>query len=349
MRTVALGLTLILVACGSGPAQDDFKLPGDPNNYGPVERFENMKIPADNPLTLEKAALGRQLFFDKRLSGKGDRSCYSCHLNDKGLTDGLPKNTNAATGAPLARHTPSLWNIAYQPYWYWDGRAATLEGQALAAWKLANMGAKDAKEDKVRADIIETLQKLYGDQFQKAFGGPADEKKAVQALASYMRTIISKSTPFDRWFYGKDEGAVSESAKRGYKLFNDKEKARCVNCHSGFFFTDWQFHNVGIGMKAEKPDVGRLAFDPAKDPKNTGAFKTPSLRDISDSAPYFHDGSVATLEEAVKLMLAGGIDNPHLDKTNLQPANLTDAEVKDLIEFLKSLDEPTKLSEPKLP
>ncbi len=344
------GVGLLLAGCAGRPAQEAFqperlKLPSDPADYAPVERFEAMKVPADNPITADKATLGWQLWFEKRLSGDGTRSCYSCHVNENGLTDGLVKNTSAFDGKPLARHTPTLWNIGYHAEWYWDGRAKTLEGQALAAWKLANMGAKDPKEDEIRDDVIARLNavKGYRDQFQKVFGGPATETNVTQALATFMRTIVSRDTPYDGWMRG-DEKAVSEAAKRGEKVF---EKANCTNCHSGVFFTDQQFHNVGVGMKAEKPDVGRFAV--TKIEKDTGAFKTPTLRDVVDSAPYFHDGSVATLEEAVKLMSGGGLDNPYLDRVNLQPVNLTGAEFEELIEFLKSLDEPTKIPEPRLP
>lgn len=344
MRRPWIGFVLGAAAIGSCQGSGGFQLPADPADYAPVEKFEAMKIPAENPITLEKAALGWRLFFDKRLSGDGSRSCYSCHLNEKGLTDGLPKGTGAY-GKALARHTPTLWNIGYHAEWYWDGRAKTLEKQALAAWKLANMGAKDPQKDEIRADVLAKLNSVagYKAQFQKVFGGPATDENVSQALATYMRTIISRDTPYDRWQRG-DAKAVSDGAKRGWDVF---QKAKCTNCHSGVFFTDLQFHNVGIGMKAEKPDIGRLAQ--TKIEKDTGAFKTPTLRDVSDSAPYFHDGSVATLEEAVKLLVGGGIDNPHLDKVNLQPATLTDAEVKDLIEFLKSLDEPATLPVPKLP
>ncbi|MGH2628728.1 MAG: cytochrome-c peroxidase [Anaerolineales bacterium] len=339
---------VLVATLPAAPAADSsveqLKLPSDPANYAPLARYEPMKIPEDNPLTVEKATLGWQLFFDPRLSGDGKLSCYSCHLNDKGLTDGRP----VAIGAfekKLTRASPTLWNIGYQQEWYWDGRAKTLEGQALAAWKGANMGGKDAVKDEIRADIIAALNAVQGyrEQFRRVFKEEANEKNVSKALATYMRTIVSGSTPFDRWQEG-DEKAVSEAAKRGFKAF---EKAKCTNCHSGVLLTDQQFHNVGIGMKAEKPDVGR--FTVTKVEKDTGAFKTPTLRDITDSAPYFHDGSVATLEEAVKQMLAGGIDNPHLDRANIQKASLTDEEVKDLLELLKALDEPTTLKQPKLP
>ena len=335
---------VVLLACNGGPQDQNLPLPSDPKNYAPLEKYEPMKIPADNPITQEKANLGWQLWFDKRLSGDGPRSCYGCHVNEKGLTDGLAKNTNATTGKPLPRHTPTLWNIGYHAEWYWDGRAKTLEGQALAAWKLANMGGKDKEKDEIRADIVATINKAYGEQFQKVFGGPATEKTVVQALATFMRTIISKDTAFDRWQKG-DEKAVSDGAKRGWAAF---QKAKCTNCHVGFLLTNLQFHNVGIGLKDGKPeDPGR--FTVSKVEKDTGAFKTPTLRDVARSAPYFHDGSVATLEEAVKFMVGGGKDNPYLDKVNLQKADLTDAEVADLIEFLKSLSESARIPEPKLP
>jgi len=158
-----------------------------------------------------------------------------------------------------------------------------------------------------------------------------------------MRTIISKTTPFDKW-QGGDATAVTDAAKRGYDVY---KKAKCDNCHVGALFADQQYHNVGIGMKAKEPDLGRFVVTKAD--KDKGAFKTPTLRDIAESGPYFHDGSVATLEEAVKLMVGGGLENEHLDKVNLVKAEITSDEVKDLIEFLKSLTETAELKEPKRP
>jgi cytochrome c peroxidase len=313
-------------------------LPSDPATYAPLKRYEPMKVPADNPMTAEKAALGWQLWFDVRLSGDGKLSCYSCHVNEKGLTDGKALG-EGAFGKKLTRSSPTLWNIGYHAEWYWDGRSKTLEGQALAAWKGVNMGAAKPEEITAKLNAIAGYKK----QFQKVFGGEATPDNVSKALACYMRTIISQTTPFDRWQAG-DEKAVSDAAKRGYAAF---QKAKCDNCHTGVLFTNQQFHNVGIGMKAEKPDPGR--FTVTKNEKDTGAFKTPTLRDIAESAPYFHDGSVATLEEAVKLMVGGGVDNPHLDKVNLAKADLSDAEVKDLIEFLKTLTETMEIKEPKRP
>jgi cytochrome c peroxidase len=325
---------LAVSACNAGPA---FTLPGDPAIYAPHPKFEAMKIPADNPITAAKAELGWKLWFDKRLSGDGTRSCYGCHVNEKGLTDGLALNKGAYEKA-LTRHTPTLWNIGYHAEWYWDGRSKALEGQALAAWKLANMGAKDKDKDEIRSDIVARLGELYKDDFQKAFGAPATEKSIAQALATFMRTIIAKDSDWDR-------GTMGDAAKRGWEAF---QKAKCTNCHVGAFFTNLQFHNVGIGLKDGKPaDPGR--FNVTKKEEDTGAFKTPTLRDVARSAPYFHDGSVATLEEAVRFMAGGGAENPHLDRKNLQKAALSEAEIKDVVEFLKALTERARIPEPKLP
>jgi cytochrome c peroxidase len=345
-RAFILSLTAVLLwaACSTQPEAPVFEpeiaaLPADPADYAPVPTYEAMSIPADNPITAEKAALGRQLFFDMRLSGDGSRSCYSCHQCDLGLADGKP----TAVGAferPLTRNSPTLWNIGYHSEFYWDGRANSLEGQALAAWRGGNMGAGD-NLDQIVGQLNST--EGYASQFQSVFGGEATPDNVSQALTTYMRTIVSHETPWDAWQAG-DQSAVSEAAKRGFEAF---KKAECNNCHDGVFFTDLQYHNVGIGMDAEEPDVGR--FRVTENESDTGAFKTPTLRDISQSAPYFHNGSSTTLEEAVDIMLGGGLDNPHLDRTNLKKADLSAEERSDLIEFLRSLDQACNLSEPPLP
>lgn len=303
----------------------------EPAPYAPIDQMEAMKIPDDNPMTADKISLGHQLYFDKRLSGDGQFACYSCHLNEHGLTYGKPLGTGPF-GKKLPRNAPTMWNIGYHPEWYWDGRAKTLEGQALAAWKGVNMGADPEK-------IAATLSGIpgYREQFQKVFAQDPTPENVSRALAAYMRTIVSKETPWDR-------SAASAKALRGYEIFKN---AKCENCHSGFLFTDLQYHNTGIGMKAAEPDLGR--FNATKIEKDRGAFKTPTLRDVADSGPYFHDGSVATLEEAVRIMVGGGIDNPHLDRTNLQKVPLSAGEIRDLVAFLESLDEPTTLPEPQLP
>lgn len=318
-----------------------FALPDDPlddDGYDPIERYEAMAIPADNPLTPEKAALGWQLYYDSRLSGDGSRSCYSCHVCEKGLTDGLP----VAIGAfdkQLTRSSPTMWNVGYHENLYWDGRAGSLEAQAAAAWKGANMGASDPEA------IVAALNALpgYREQFEAVFGEPATVDNVPAALATYMRTIVSDDTPWDRWQKG-DEAAVDEAAKRGWQKFQD---FGCTGCHAGVLLTDQQFHNVGIGMDKDTPDLGRHAVTQAD--RDRGAFKTPTLRDITQSAPYFHDGSVATLEEAVRFMLGGGLDNPWLSRDKLKAQQYTDEDVADLLAFLESLDQPCDLVAPELP
>jgi len=305
----------------------------------PLARYEAMEVPADNPTTPEKAALGRQLFFDKRLSGDESRSCYSCHVCEHGLTDGLPKAIGAFN-KPLPRSSPTLWNIGYHKLFYWDGRSPSLEKQAMAAWQLGNMGAKDHE-----TEIVAKINGLQGyhSQFHKVFGGEATAENMMQAISAFERTIINGDTAWDRWQAG-DQSAASESAKRGFEVF---KAAKCNNCHDGVLFTDQQFHNVGIGMDAPEPDLGRGKI--TNRPEDTGAFKTPTLRDIAKSAPYFHDGSVATLEDAVDLMLNGGKPNQYLDKKNLEKRTIPPDQRRDLLEFLRSLNVDCRLSEPPLP
>jgi len=305
----------------------------------PLVRYEPMEIPADNPSTPEKAALGRQLFFDKRLSGDESRSCYSCHVCEKGLTDGLAKAIGAFN-KPLPRSSPTLWNIGYHKMFYWDGRSPSLEKQAMAAWQGGNMGAKDKE-----AEIVAKINGLegYHSQFHKVFGGDATAENMMQAISAFERTILSGDTAWDRWQAG-DQSAASEAAKRGFEVF---KTAKCTNCHDGVLVTDQQFHNVGVGMDAPEPDKGR--FNATKKEEDTGAFMTPTLRDISKTAPYFHDGSVATLEDAVDFMLNGGKPNQYLDKKNLEKRTITPEQRRDLLEFLKSLTVDCRLSEPPLP
>jgi cytochrome c peroxidase len=300
--------------------------------------FEEMPVPADNPMTPEKVALGRQLFFDKRLSKDGSRSCYSCHVCEKGLTDGLPLAVGAGD-KKLTRSSPTLWNIGYHTQYYWDGRSGSLEKQAVAAWSGANMGA-DPNE------IVKTLDAMpgYHDQFQKVFGASASPENVGKAIAAFERTIYCGTTPHDRFEQG-DKKAMSEAAQRGWKVW--REKAGCGTCHAGILFTDLQYHNVGVGMDKPEPDIGRKKVSSAD--ADMGAFKTPTLRDIAKSAPYFHDGSAATLEEAVDYMLSGGRPNQWLDTKNLKKVDLGKEERADLIEFLRSLTCDCALKEPRLP
>ena len=299
--------------------------------------YEPMPIPPDNPMTPEKVALGRQLFFDERLSGDGSRSCYSCHVCEKGLTDGLAKSVGAFN-KQLPRSSPTLWNIGYHKEFYWDGRSPSLEKQAMAAWTGANMGAK-ADEIAVKLNALQG----YRAQFQKVFGADATPDNIVKAIAAFERTIISGDTAWDRYRAG-NQSALNASATRGWNIF---QAIKCTNCHDGVLLSDQQYHNVGIGMDLKEPDVGR--FKVTNKPEDTGAFKTPTLRDIAESAPYFHDGSVATLEEAVDIMLGGGKPNPYLDNKNLEKRNVLPDQREDLLNFLRALNVDCGLKKPALP
>ncbi|MFQ5601039.1 MAG: cytochrome-c peroxidase [Candidatus Krumholzibacteriia bacterium] len=325
-----LGLGLSDLACG-GSEQEGDRTGAMPSGKPPWEvpdDFEPVPIPPDNRMTLAKVDLGRRLYFDKRLSGDGKLACYSCHVCDHGLTDGR-RTAIGAFGKNIGRSAPSMWNVGYHDSLYWDGRAPSLERQAMAAWKGGNMGARPDS-------IVEVLNQdaEYHAAFHEVFGAEVAPELVTKALGAYMRTILCFDTPFDRYQRGV-AGAMSAAAVRGWEVF--RGKAGCGTCHAGFLLTDLRYHNVGIGSRKSSPDIGR--FKVTKATRDTGAFKTPGLRDVSRSAPYFHDGSVATLEEAVEIMAGGGVANPHLDP-QLEDRKLTGQEKKDLVAFLEALDCP---------
>ena len=334
-----VAITLI-IGCGKNitPTAETFTPEIQPLPAG-LTTYEAMPIPADNPMTQEKVALGRQLFFDERLSIDGSKSCYSCHVCEKGLTDGLPKAIGPGNKT-LPRSSPTLWNIGYHKEFYWDGRSGSLEKQAQAAWTGGNMAVGDKT-----ADVVARINALQGykAQFQTVFQSDATVENMMKAIAAYERTIISGNTAWDRWRAG-DQTAMSQSAVRGWNIF---QAIKCTNCHDGVLLTDQQYHNVGIGMDQEKPDVGR--FTVTQKPEDTGAFKTPTLRDIAKSAPYFHDGSAKTLEEAVDIMLAGGKPNQYLDKKNLQPHKILPDQRESLLDFLRALSVDCNVTKPPLP
>ncbi len=346
---MALCLAIGFAACASGTeeatAVDEAaaaptfpELPG----YAPIE------VPADNPMTAAKVALGKQLYYDQRLSGDGQRSCYGCHVQENGLTDGLPLAVGAFDRT-LTRSSPTMWNVGYYPQLYWDGRSGALEAQVKGAWGGGNMGASGNDGAPSMDDISTQLNEIpgYQQQFTAVFGEPATPDHVAFAVAAFMRIIVSTDSRWARHQSG-DESAFNDQEKRGGEIFS--EKAKCTNCHDSILLTDMQFHNIGIGMEANSPDVGR--FKVTTQERDTGAFKTPTLLDISKSAPYMHDGSVATLEEAVDLMLAGGLPNQWLDEVNLEEtknANLSAEEKADLLAFLRALDVNYTISAPTLP
>ncbi len=328
-----VGAALIAAGCTRGSEEEEAAEAAFPQ----LEGYEAMKIPSDNPMSAAKVALGKQLFYDRRLSGDGSRACYDCHLAEHGLTDGQP----TAIGAyekKLPRSSPTLWNIAYHAEFYWDGRSPSLEAQVKGAWSGGNMGASGQDGRPSLEDICAQLNEIQGyrRRFQEVFGGPATPDRVAMAIAAFERTIVANNSAWVRFRQGEPT-ALSEAGRRGGEVF--KGKARCVNCHDGLLLTDLQYHNTGIGWdprRKELADLGR--YNVTKNDRDRGAFKTPTLLDIAESAPYFHDGSVATLEEAVDLMLQGGRDNPQLDRANLlPPVELTAQERADLLQFLREL------------
>ncbi|MBX3125977.1 MAG: c-type cytochrome [Polyangiaceae bacterium] len=309
-----------------------------------------MPIPEDNPQTDAKVALGHQLFFDKRLSADGSRSCYSCHLNEDGNGGKEPKAIGALN-KQLPRHSPVIWNVGYLGAFYWDGRSASLEDQATAAWAGGNMGVGKDNLDKKAAEIekISEYKKQFGEVFPKEGVTPAT---IVKAIAAYERTLVCDDTAYDKYAKG-DDSALSQQQKAGLELFLGK--GGCTVCHTPPFFSsafsvkEGVYFNTGLGTKDKKEedvDVGRQAV--TKKDGDWAAFKIPSLRNVAKSAPYFHDGSVASLEEAVRLMAAGGLKNKNLTPV-LTDKKLTDEEIKSIVQFLSALDCNKSLEEPKLP
>jgi len=293
-------------------------------------------FPKDNPYTPEKAALGKMLFFDTRLSRDRNLSCASCHNPSFGWEVPFAKAIGAG-GKPLGRHAPTTVNLAWSQNLFWDGRAPTLEAQARGPIEA------DVEMDLPLAEALTRLQGVegYRQAFQRAFRSDGlTEANILKAIATYERTLVTGITPFDRWVRG-DAKAISESAQRGFALFNGK--ARCASCHAGWNFTDDKFHDVGLGSA----DTGRSVV--SKKPEDAFAMKTPGLREIVSRAPYMHDGSLASLEDVLKHYVSGGVARP-TRSTLMQPVGLTATEVDDVVAFMRTLSSPQSVvAMPNLP
>lgn len=295
-------------------------------------RPETIEYPDGVAPATAKIELGRALFFDTRLSGNQKQSCASCHMPELGFGDGTSKG-RGTMGGGLPRNTPHLYNLAWNVAFFWDGRAQSLEEQALGPIQAPG------EMNMPLPRMIETLDKLtaYKAQFRDVFGSEEiNPERVAQAIAAFERTLISRNAAFDRYQAG-DRNAMSPEAVRGLALFTGK--ARCVQCHDGPNFTDNSFHNIGLG----DADPGRAKI--AKDPGLSGAFKTPGLRNVALTAPYMHDGSQKTLEDVLQHYNRGGKKTPHLDKL-MQPLKLTDGEIRELIAFLGALTDPVRVDRP---
>ncbi len=329
---------------------------------GLMKLAAKINVPISNPITKGKYELGRQLYFDPRVSLDGTVSCATCHNPDKGWTDNMAVSIGI-DGQTGGRSAPTVLNTVYGRTMFWDGRAPSLEGQAQGPIQNPiEMGKQSYKE------IIERLRKIpgYHEQFQKVFGTTVTLDGMAKAIATFERVAaLSGNSKYDKYREG-DMKALSDAEKRGMVLFGLRlhpdddfktdvvlQKANCTACHSGANFTDEEFHNLGVGWDVSKKqfaDLGRWAVEPygARFDGSMGAFKTPTVRDAERTGPCMHDGSIETLEQVVDHYDKGGTPNPALDK-DMKPLKLTPTEKADLVAFMKALSGETKKAADLLP
>lgn len=357
-------LALLLLSLGAA-----LRVAAQPLGLPPVP------IPEDNPQTPEKIALGERLFNDVRFSSNGQVACANCHSPSSVFTDSPLKVSVGVDGLTGTRNAPTVVNAAYNLTQFWDGRSPTLEDQALHPFvnpvEMA-LPSHDPILEVIRAD------RDYVRDFRRVFGVRAEDiriEHVTQAIAAFERTLIAGDSPFDRWYFGGDENAISEAAKRGFEVF--LTDGRCVSCHTiehdHALFTDHRFHNIGVGVNAMQDRIEELAkaflvakqrgvdvdvavlsdadtshlgrFAVTGDLSEIGAFKTPTLRNIAVTAPYMHDGSIATLREVIEhynnggVLPAGAPVNPFLSG-GIRPLNLTEQQIDDLVAFMESLTSP---------
>ncbi len=296
--------------------------------------------PPTNLSYSEKVELGKQLYFDTRLSKNNTVSCAFCHNPGTGFADARQVSIGAF-GTAGGRQAPTVYNTGFIPFQFWDGRAGSLEEQAIGP--IHNPVEMAEQHNTVVPKIAKIA--AYHRQFHLVFGGGASLQHIAEAIAAFERTIVSQNSAFDKHVMGAAD-AMNDSAVRGMSLF--KGKARCILCHNGPNLTDNQFHNLGVPQVGPlKEDLGRFMVTRAE--KDKGAFKTPTLRSIQETAPYMHDGAFKTLEEVIDFFDQGGGKNPHLSPF-LKPLGLQAEEKTDLEEFLKALTgAPLKITVPKLP
>ena len=323
-------------------------------------------VPRDNQVTQAKVQLGRKLFFDRRLSLNATMSCAMCHIPEQGFTNNELATSVGIEGRTVRRNAPTIYNVGYFSNIFHDGREIRLEYQVwqpmLASNEMANPSI---------GYVVEKIRRLtdYSGFFETAFGTPGPGLETIgMAIASYERTIISGNSAFDRWYFGKDEAALSDSPKQGFRLF--RGKAGCAACHKigkdYALFTDDAFHNTGLGWQisvggdppeiqvqlapgikvlmpksfinsvGERPpgDLGR--YEVTQKPADRWRYKTPTLRNVALTAPYMHNGTFGTLKQVVEFYNQGGIPNPLLDPL-IQPLGLTPSEIEHLVAFLESL------------
>lgn len=289
--------------------------------------------PDDNRLTRQRAELGKKLFFDPRLSGTGQSTCASCHAPERGWADGFPRSVRFM-GAVMTRASPTLVNVGYNTIFLWDGRSPTIEHQAINGASAS--GSMNAAGPWKPTDGNANIQKIRGyvEAFERAYPGEGVTPQTIaKAIASFERTIVSRDSPFDQWLRGKAD-ALTPQQVQGFRVFVDPAKGNCSSCHAAPNFTDNGFHNLGLRSFADEPDTGRFAQRQVALMK--GAFKTPQLRDIAQTAPYFHDGSARTLQEVVEHYAKGGEVKTNLSP-NMKVLDLTAEEKEALVAFMRGL------------
>lgn len=347
-------ILFLMVATALSAADWDWKLP---------QGFPRPPVPADNPMTAAKVELGRYLFYDKRMSVNGKESCGSCHRQELAFTDGRA-HAEGTTGQLHPRSSMSLVNVAYAPLLTWSNPTLdSLEDQALIPMlgeEPIELGLKGHEQE-----FLSTVRHdpLYQRLFPRAFPETGDVytlQNVTKAIAAFERTIVSMRSPYDRYRWGGESSAIPESAKRGELLFSSSERGGCFQCHGG-----WNFSAIRFEGGKDRRDMGdgrggffntgvspylppnRGLFERTQRSEDIGKFRAPTLRNIALTAPYMHDGSVATLEEVLDHYAAGGkVDHPNKARI-LRQFHLTEGEKRDLVEFLRSLTDESLLHDPR--
>jgi cytochrome c peroxidase len=363
---VLVGLLLVLGVAAAGAAGERAAA-ATRRVAAPPLGLPAVPVPPDNPVTAAKVELGRKLFFDRRLSHNGTMSCAMCHLPEQGFTNTELARPVGVEGRSVRRNSPTLLNVAYMPALFHDGRESSLETQVVGPLvERSEMGNPSI------GHVIARIRALpdYRGLFERAFGAGPSVDRLGQAIASYERTLLSAASPFDRWYYGGETGALSAAAVEGFALFTGK--AGCAACHTvgprHALFTDHLFHDTGLGWykatvraqaqapvtvelapgvsvavarslvdsvgEPEPADLGR--HEVTLDPADVWKFRTPTLRNVALTAPYMHDGSLRTLVDVVRFYDRGGHQHPGID-ARIRPLELSEPEIAALVAFLESL------------
>jgi len=350
LKLLTLALTLAASLSGAG---FDWSIP---------QGFPRPVVPSDNPMSVEKVELGRYLFYDKRMSANGKASCGTCHRQELAFTDGRAHGVGT-TGQLHPRGSMSLVNVAYVPLLTWaNPKLDSLEAQALIPMLSetpVELGLKGREQEflgALKSDLI--YQRLFPNVFA-AEGDAYTLKNVTKAIAAFERSIVSMRSPYDRYRWGGDSSAISDAAKRGELLFFSSEHAGCFRCHGGWNFSAVRFegdpnppregpHNIffNTGVSSYAPP-NRGLYESTQEAEDIGKFRPPTLRNIALTAPYMHDGSLATLEEVIDHYAAGGkFDHPNKSRI-LKPFRLADGEKHDLVEFLGSLTDEELTRDPR--